>query len=735
VAERPKDPGATQAALAESPLLARLDDAERARLVAALELRDFPQKTRIHGDGDAGKHLYFVLSGSATLRRGELPLRRIGPGDSFGELALLGGRHRGEIVTSEAPLRAAALSAESWLRLEREEPRLAVKVASGVASALAEEIANLTGDVGLLLRGRSLPRARELVVRIGGEERRVATGTRLVDLLPVEVDGALVVAGLLGQKPVSLSTAVTAEAEIAPLTVRHWEGRAIYAHSLGLLLLEAAHQVAPGLRVRLGPSRGTHQEVELEGAQGQPDEAAPERAGGSGGPSGAPPSHDLAERIGAAMRKLAQADHPFRAEFWATDEAQKWFQERGWDDAFRLLRIRRQATVRLVSCGEVYALSMGPLLPGTGRLAGFRLVPREGGGLALELGKVDPRSNGAASAAWAAPRARAGTDMAEDHLRWLRAMDVTSVGAFNELCINGQVSQLIRVAEGFQEKRIGQIADAIAAARDRIRIISIAGPSSSGKTTFIKRLTVQLQIDGVNPVGLSLDDYYVDREKTPRAPSGDWDFEALEALDLALLQDHVGRLLAGETVTTARYDFLSGLSHPGGGATIQLRPGDVLLLEGIHGLNPRLLGAIPRAGALHRIFIHPATTLPFDRLTRVSATDLRLLRRIVRDRHQRGYSAAENILRWASVQAGEREHIYPFQGEADEVFDTSLIYEPAVLKVFAERYLLEVPQDHPAYPTAHRLRYLVDRFVSIYPDHVPPTSLVREFIGGSGFEY
>jgi uridine kinase len=297
------------------------------------------------------------------------------------------------------------------------------------------------------------------------------------------------------------------------------------------------------------------------------------------------------------------------------------------------------------------------------------------------------------------------------------------------------VTQLIRVAEGFHEKRIGHIADEIAAARERIRVISIAGPSSSGKTTFIKRLKVQLQIDGVNPVGISLDDYYVDREKTPRAPGGDWDFEALEALDLPLLQDHVRRLLAGEAVRTARYDFLTGLSHPEGGATIQLRAGDVLMLEGIHGLNPRLLGSIPRPGELFRIFIHPATTLPFDRLTRVSATDLRLLRRIVRDRHQRGYRAAENIVRWPSVQQGERDHIYPFQGEADAVFDASLIYEPAVLKVYAERYLLEVPQDHPAYATAHRLRYLVDRFVSIYPDHVPPTSLVREFIGGSGFEY
>jgi uridine kinase len=686
------------------------------RLLACLELREVPPRTRVHGDGDAGKHLYFVLAGWATLRRSELPLRKLGPGDSFGELTLLGARHRGETVTSDGPLAVACLSAACWARLERDEPRLAAKVATGMAAALAAELAQLTGDMGVVLRGRSLPRAQEIAVRVAGDERRVPTGTQLVDLLPEEVDGAIVVAGLLGQKPVSLTTHVITEASVTPLTVSHWEGRQIYAHSLGLLLLEAAHQVAPRLCVRMGPSRGTHQVVEVRG-DGAQDRAA------------------LAERIGAAMRKLAALDAPFRLEFWATDEAQKWFRERGWDDAARLLRIRRQATVRLVSCGEVYALSMGPLLPSTGRLRGFRLLPNDEG-LALELGKVDPRNGGGRAAAPPpAPPGRRAVDMPAEHLRWLAAMGVTSVGAFNELCISGQVSQLIRVAEGFQEKRVGQIADEIAAARDRIRVISIAGPSSSGKTTFIKRLTVQLHIDGVNPVGVSLDDYYVDRDKTPRAPSGDWDFEALEALDLPLLQEHVRRLLAGEAVKTARYDFLTGRSDPGGGPTIQLRPGDVLVLEGIHGLNPRLLADIPPAGALYRIFIHPATTLPFDRLTRVSATDLRLLRRIVRDRHQRGYSAAANILRWPSVQDGEREHIFPFHGEADAVFDTALIYEPAVLKVYAERYLLEVPQDHPAYPTAHRLRHLVDRFVSIYPDHVPPTSLIREFIGGSGFEY
>lgn len=384
----------------------------------------------------------------------------------------------------------------------------------------------------------------------------------------------------------------------------------------------------------------------------------------------------------------------------------------------------------LVSCGQVYALSLGPLLPDTRELTGFSLTPHTEG-LLLDLGDKDMRQNG--DQHMALPRRDQG--MAGEHREWLGAMGVTSVGGFNQLCVSGQVVQLLRVAEGFHEKKISRIADSIAAARDRLRLIAIAGPSSSGKTTFIKRLTVQLQINGLNPIGLSLDDYYVDREKTVKDEHGQYDFEALEALNLPLLQDHVRRLLAGETVKLARYDFKTGKSHPEGGATLTLGPGDLLLMEGIHGLNPNLLGDIHRSDQLFRVFVHPATSLPFDRLSRVSPTDLRLLRRIVRDRHGRGYSAAENIARWPSVLAGERKHIFPFHSEADVVFDTALIYEPSVLKVYAERYLLEVPADHPSFATAFRLRHLVDRFVAIYPDHVPPTSLIREFIGGSGFEY
>jgi uridine kinase len=707
------DPNEEAKALERSFLVARLSPEGRARLRLCAERIELAAGDRIPlAPGERGP-LYVVLSGEACLRREQLALRRLGPGDAFGVLAFFAVADRPETVTAERPTVLLKISQECFAALAAKDPGAALGVVEALAASLGQELAHRTSEAVLFLQGRSSPRKATVTVQLDGRALAVATGTPVRALLPAEIDGALVVAGLLGQKPVSLSTPVFLDTALAPLTIQSWEGRQIYANSLGLVLLEAARSVAPELPIRMGPSRGTHQVVQVGGEV--------ELAG-------------LARRITAEMERICALDAPIRQEQWPTDEAAHHFREAGWDDAAKLLRTTRLATHRLVSCGELYALSMGPLVPSTGMLKGFRLAPGDEG-LALELGDRDPRLLGGPGTPRARARRNGDGDMVADHQRWLASMGVTSVGAFNELCISGQVTQLIRVTEGFQEKRVGQIADRIAAQRDRVRIISIAGPSSSGKTTFIKRLTVQLQINGVNPVAISLDDYYVDRVKTPKDAKGEYDYEALEALDLALLQDDIARLLRRETVKTARYDFKTGTSHPQGGPEIALQAGDVLMLEGIHGLNPRLLGSTPREGELFRVFIHPATTLPFDRLTRVSATDLRLLRRIIRDRHQRGYGAAENILRWPSVQAGERQHIFPYQAEADAIFDTALVYEPAVLKVYAERYLLEVPTDHPAFPTALRLRHLVDRFVSIYPDHVPPTSLIREFIGGSGFEY
>ena len=692
-----------------SSLLRVLTPAERARFLSLATRVEVPDGTVLLREGDESHDLYLIVEGKLRLRRNGMELETLGPGRHFGALALLTGRPRTTSVLAVGPVVLTRIPRTAWTSFVEEDPAAAIRIMEGLLDDIRDDLTGMTDSLGALLQGRSLPRSRDVTVQVGGESRRVPTGTRVGSLLPAEMDGAPVVAGLLGQDPVSLATPIFSPASVAPLTAAHWEGRQIYARSLGLVLLEAAQRVAPGAVIRMGPSRGRHQEVEVPAGADRPD---------------------LARRLAAEMRRMVADDLPVHEELWTRAEAVALFRERGWDDAALLLRTRREQNVPLVTLGQVYALSPGPLLSTTGRIRAFGLEPGNGG-LLLDLGAVDPRGNGDGEAGGELHEG----EMIEEHARWLGSMGVESVGAFNESCIDGQVSQLIRVAEGFHEKRIGHVADEIAARRDRVRIVAVAGPSSSGKTTFIKRLDLQLRINGVEPVGLSLDDYYVDRERTARGVDGERDFEALEALDLALLEADVRRLLDGGEVAMPHYDFRSGRSHPGGRPAVRLRPGAVLVLEGIHGLNPRLLGAAPGPGELFRIFVHPATTLPSDRLSRVSATDIRLLRRIVRDRHARGIRAAETILRWPSVQRGEMAGIVPFQGEADAVFDSSLIYEPAVLKVYAERYLLEVPPEHAAYPTAVRLRNLVDLFVSIYPDHVPPTSILREFVGGSGFEY
>jgi len=701
-----------------SPLLQGLADVHLAVLADVLIEERFAADEVVILQGDAGHDLYVLVEGQVRLTRHEHDLGVLSPGAHFGEIALIGHRGRAATVVAVGDVVAWRLSEEAWRQLTTQQPRTAVAVLERLVDRLADQLVAMTDHVELLFDRPTVARERAHAVTIveGSRTRHltVRSGTRLGELLPPAVDGADVTAAMLGQRPVGLSTPVLSPARIEALTLSSWEGREVWRRSAGLLFLAAARQVAPTSRFTLLHSVGAGRVVR-----------------------GAVSSSTLSA-IGSAMRELALADRPFVREQWTLEDARAHFAAVGDDDAVAALGIARGPTMAVTGLAGVYVQAMGPLLPTTGALTEVTLRPHPEGALVVHgpaLGRFLDEADVDAALAHEARWPRFASPMQQDHERWLRGMGVTSIGSFNAFCVSGRVTEIVRNAEGFHEKHIGRIADTIAARGDGVRVIAVAGPSSSGKTTFIKRLTVQLEVNGVRPVGLSLDDYYVDRERTPKDERGEYDYEVLGALDTDLLQQHLRALLAGDEVKTAHFDFKRGVSSKDGGPRMRLRPGEVLLIEGIHGLNPALVGDAVTTSQMFRIFVQPALCLPFDPLTAVNPSDLRFIRRIVRDRHGRGTKAADNILRWSSVRRGEARHIFPHQHHADVVFDTSLAYELGVLKVYGERYLLEVPPDHPAAPTAYRLRGLLDRVVAIYPDHVPPTSILREFIGGSGFEY
>lgn len=705
-------------ALADNRLLSALSPADLAILAEHMEVVRYPAHATVIRQGDEDRDMYIVVEGTARVIRDQLDLGPVERGEHFGELALVDGAARSATVVASTPLVLARLDLQHYGELAACQPALSLRLAHAIIGGLAVLVRGLTEDIAALLRSRSSPGRTRVSLEVDGEVVEAQTGTPLAELLPERVGDDVVVAGLVDRRPMALGWPVTWGARVQSLTTAHWEGQRIYRASLGLLLLEAAHALDPTLRLQLDHSIGLAQRVRVDG-----DDIDHEA---------------LAVRLTDTMRDLVEQDRPLQEAIWTVEEATAWFEANGDAAAAALLGTWRQPGVRVATFGAVQALQMTPLVPSAGRLADYGVVHEDHGLLLMYGGKgTSPDTaapeNGAleSSARSASLHARA---MTSGQDLWLQVLGIGSVGDLNRAYVNGRVSEVIQVVEGDHEKRVIAVADAIRA-RANCRVVCVAGPSSSGKTTFIKRLLVQLQVLGRHPALLSLDDYYVNRADTPRDVDGEYDYEAFEALRADLLDEHLGALFRGEAVRTARYDFTRGTSAADGGPELRLQgDDDLLLLEGIHGLNPALLAALP-ARAVFRVFVCPLAQLPFDRLTRVHASDVRLLRRIVRDRHRRGANAAENIARWPSVRRGERQHIFPHQRHADAVFDSSLVYELSVLKVYAERYLLEVPQSHPSYATVCRLLALMERFVTIYPDHVPPTSILREFIGGSGFRY
>ena len=320
----------------------------------------------------------------------------------------------------------------------------------------------------------------------------------------------------------------------------------------------------------------------------------------------------------------------------------------------------------------------------------------------------------------------------KEHHQWQDIIGLRTVGDLNEAILNGHSSQLIQVSEALQEKKIGKIADEIAK-RKGIRLVLIAGPSSSGKTTTCKRLSIQLVTNGIKPIGISLDDYFLDREKTPLDEKGDFDFEHLHALNLPLFNEQLNALFKGEEVELPRYDFPTGKSVKSG-KKLKLHDDEVLVVEGIHALNPELTAQVPNE-QIFRVYASALTTILLDNHNYVPTTDNRLLRRIIRDYKYRGVSALDTIRRWPSVRAGENKWIFPFQENADAMFNTAMLFELAAIKSQAEPLLDQVPENCPEYAEAYRLLKFL-RYIKPIPEaHIPPTSLLREFLGGSSFEY
>jgi len=422
------------------------------------------------------------------------------------------------------------------------------------------------------------------------------------------------------------------------------------------------------------------------------------------------------------MQKLIESDLPFERREVPLQEAIEYFRSRGYDDKVLLLKYRKKDYLTLYRLGERMDYLHGYMVPSTGYLRVFDLVYTEGGFTLRYPRRHTPDE------LLPMPEYPKLLDTFLQYGDWLAKLGIENVGALNEAIQSGRSAEVVLVSEAFHEQRLSRVAQQVAEQIDHARLILVAGPSSAGKTTFSRRLTVQLLALGISPFPLELDNYFLDRSRTPLDKDGQPDFESIEALDLPLIAHDLEKLIQGEEVQLPRYNFKTGMSEAGD--VIQLRSGQPIILEGIHGLDPRLIPEKLK-NEVYRIYISALTQLNLDRHNRVSTTDTRLVRRIVRDARERGYSAAQTISRWESVRRGEKRHIFPFQENADVMFNSALVYELAALKPFAEPLLRQVQHGTPEYIEARRLLAFLEWFLPLDVTLVPGTSIVREFLGGS----
>ena len=435
---------------------------------------------------------------------------------------------------------------------------------------------------------------------------------------------------------------------------------------------------------------------------------------------------DDVARIRCRMQEIIDADTPIRRRMVTAEEAIRLFSEKGDMSKVKLLKGQGKLYTVYYQIDDFIDYFYGALLTSTSEVYLFDLVAYSDGMLLRVPSREDPGQ------LCPMPRQQKMFDVFKEHHEWQNIIGLRTVGDLNDAVDKGFATDIINVNEALQEKKIARIADQIAARHD-VKLVLLAGPSSSGKTTTCKRLSIQLLTCGLKPLQISLDDYFIDREKTPLDANGEYDYESIHALNIALINEQFNALFKGEEIELPRYNFQAGKSEKSG-KRLKLGPNDIVVVEGIHALNPELTAQIPEQQKF-RVYVSALTTILLDEHNYIPTTDNRLLRRIIRDYKYRGVSAQESIHRWPSVRAGEERWIFPYQENADAMFNSAMLYELAVIKQQAEPLLEQVPENCEEYAEAHRLLKFLRYFHAISYRQLAPTSLLREFLGGSSFKY
>ena len=518
------------------------------------------------------------------------------------------------------------------------------------------------------------------------------------------------VSAKVNNKVESLDFRVYYNKDVEFLDITSASGMRTYVRSLCFILVKAVEELYPEGSISLEHpvSKGYYCNLHLDRSIGLDD----------------------VKRIKQKMQEIIDEDIPFQRTESHTDDIVRLFRQHGMLDKAKLLETSGQLYSYYYRLGDTVDYYYGSLVPSTGYIQLFDIVKYYDGLLLRIPNRENPNK------LEEVVKQEKMLEVFQEYQRWNRILGISTVGDFNIACNKGLATDLINVSEALQEKKIAQIADEITSRNqngERVKLVLISGPSSSGKTTFSKRLSIQLMTNGIRPYPISLDDYFVNREETPLGIDGKHDFESFYALDLPFFEEQLKELLEGKEVELPRFNFVTG-KREWSGKKLRIDDHMVLILEGIHALNPALTPNIP-AESKYKIYVSALTTILLDNHNYIPTTDNRLLRRIIRDYKYRNYSAEETIARWPSVRAGEDKWIFPYQEYADTMFNSALLFELAVMKEYAEPILSKVPNNCPEYSEAHRLLKFLSYFTSLQDKELPPTSLLREFLGGSSFRY